>query len=73
MYAERVMLETDAEGHLKQAPCLPPNRSIEAIFLVLEPSAQNAVRRPHPDIAGKLKVLGNIQDSVGETDWFPPR
>jgi len=26
-------------------------------------------RRPHPDIAGKLQILGDIISSAPETDW----
>ncbi len=73
MYAERIILETDSAGHLKEAPRLPPNRAIEAIFLVLDETERDAIRRPHPDIAGKVRVMGNIQDSVAESDWNLPR
>lgn len=30
-------------------------------------------RKPHPEIAGKAKILGNIIDSVSESDWNLPR
>ena len=30
-------------------------------------------REPHPEIAGKIKILGNIIDSVPEVDWNLPR
>jgi hypothetical protein len=36
MQAERMMLETDAEGNLIGLPKLPPAVRLEAIFLVLE-------------------------------------
>jgi hypothetical protein len=36
MDAERLILETDALGNLKQVPKLPPNKRLEAIFLVLD-------------------------------------
>lgn len=73
MYAERIILETDALGHLKQQPLLPPNRAVEAIFLVLEDSGEQIVRRPHPDIAGKTRILGDLLGSIPETDWDLPR
>ena len=70
MDAERLILETDSEGNLKQLPQLPPNKQFEAIFLVIgdiaevsatPPSGSHAKRRtPHPDIAGKLCVIGDI-------------
>jgi len=69
MHAERIILETDALGHLKQQPRLPPNRAVEAIFLVLDDSGSHVVRRPHPDIVGKVRILGDKLDSAPETDW----
>jgi hypothetical protein len=38
MYAEKLILETDEHGFLKQKPHLPPNSTVEAIFLVFEKS-----------------------------------
>lgn len=35
MEAKRLILETDADGNLKQIPQLPPNQQVEAIFLLL--------------------------------------
>jgi hypothetical protein len=35
MDAERLILETDAAGNLKQVPRLPPNKQLEVIFLVI--------------------------------------
>ena len=75
MDAERLILETDASGNLKQVPKLPPNKQLEAIFLVIGNSTEGRVKRrtPHPDIAGKIKVLGNIIDTVPATDWNLPQ
>jgi len=73
MYAERIILETDSFGHLKQQPRLPPNKAVEAIFLVLEDSGDQVARRPHPDIVGKVRILGDLLDSLPETDWDLPR
>jgi hypothetical protein len=75
MDAERLILETDASGNLKQIPKLPPNKQLEAIFLVIENPAEDRAKRrtPHPDIAGKIKILGNILDTVPETDWNLPQ
>lgn len=65
MYAERLILETDVSGKLKQIPVLPANKQLEAIFLVIAETDQTKPRRqPHPDIAGKAKVLGNIIDTA---------
>lgn len=74
MYAERLILETDLSGKLKQVPKLPPNKQLEAIFLVIEDRTEAAIigRSPHPDIAGKTKIIGDVFDSVPEASWdFP--
>lgn len=62
MYAEKMLLETDSKGQLKTLPALPPNRQVEAIFLVLEEpvSPPPAKRRPVPSIAGQGKTLGDL-------------
>ncbi len=72
MYAERMLLETDHLGNLKHVPKLPSNVQVEAIFLIAnEPSeTTNTSRRsPHPDIAGKIEIYGDIFDSVPESSW----
>lgn len=74
MYAERLILETDVAGKLKQVPLLPANKQIEAIFLVIAESEQtNLHRQPHTDIAGKTKILGNIIDTAPEAEWNLPK
>lgn len=62
MYAEKKLLETDPQGRLKTLPTLPPNRRVEAIFLVLDEliSPPPAKRRPAPSIVGKGKTLGDL-------------
>lgn len=75
MYAERLILETDAAGHLKSIPRLPENKRIEAIFLVLDesvPKAAPAKRRPHPDIVGKVNIVGDVLNSAPASDWDLP-
>ena len=39
MQAERVILETDANGRVSELPLLPPSSTIEAIFVVLDSKA----------------------------------
>jgi hypothetical protein len=74
MYAERLMLETDMLGKLKHMPALPANKKVEAIFLVIAETDQAKPRRqPHPDIAGKAKIIGNIIDTVPVADWDLPK
>lgn len=72
MQAERIILETDHLGNLKQIPKLPPNKQIEAIFLVVSDCSDlptQSQRSPHPDIAGKLEISGDIFDSVPTLLW----
>lgn len=56
MYAERMIIETDPAGNLKQLPKLPANCRIEAIFLVMDEQPQS-VRQAHPDSVGKVRIL----------------
>ncbi|MDD2720235.1 MAG: hypothetical protein PHH47_02870 [Gallionella sp.] len=69
MYAERVMLETDVAGKLKQVPVLPANKRVEAIFLVMDEAQPITRRQPAPEIAGKTKILGEVFDSAPAADW----
>ena len=75
MDAEKLILETDASGNLRRVPKLPPNKQLEAIFLVVGNAPELEVKRrtPHPDIAGKVKILGNIIDTIPEADWNLPQ
>ena len=64
MYAERLILETDVVGKLKQIPVLPANKQLEAIFLVIAEIDQAGTRRQlHPDMAGKTRIMGSIDSS----------
>lgn len=72
MHAEKMILETDAQGRLKTLPTLLPNRRVEAIFLVLDDpvSPSSVQRRPAPAIAGQGKTLADlIAPIVSEEDW----
>ena len=73
MYAERLILETDDSGKLKQIPVLPANKQLEAIFLVIAETEQTSLRRkPHQDIAGKTRIMGNIIDTASVAQWHLP-
>lgn len=75
MYAKRLILETDISGKLKKMPLLPPNKQLEAIFLVISDNTPAAaIRRvPHPDIAGKILIHGDIMNSEPFSSWDLPR
>jgi hypothetical protein len=70
MFAQRVIIITDESGKLPDLPRLPPNQRIEAIFLVLDDTADRPrCRQPHPDIAGKVEILGDVLSSAPAEDW----
>lgn len=71
MQAERLILTTDEHGQLTGLPAnLPPNKTVELIVLVLdETQATKPARRPHPDIAGKMIIKGDIMSSVPLEDY----
>jgi len=74
MQAERIVLETDPSGRLIGLPKLPGNRRIEAIFLILDGKSDAAVKRqPHPDLAGKVKIQGDVLSSAPAADWELPK
>ena len=74
MYAERLILETDVSGKLKQIPVLPANKQFEAIFLIIAEAEQTKLhRQPHPDIAGKTRIMGNIIETVPMAEWDLPK
>ena len=70
MYAEKLMLETDANGHLKIQPKLPPNARLEVIFLVVSNSLRTTKRQPSARIAGNGQILGDLFAPVTDSsDW----
>ena len=70
MQAEKLILETDKNGHLIQQPKLPANAKLEAIFLILEELPLKKRRQPPADIAGKGKIVGDIiAPIVPPEDW----
>jgi len=74
MQTERLILETDDLGNLKQVPKLPPNHQFEVIFRLLAAPDRNSRRTPHPDLAGQVRILANnIIDSIPESDWELPQ
>lgn len=69
MYAERLILETDQAGNLKSLPKLPASKQFEVIFLILKDTANRVKRTPHPDILGKVRIIGDIFESVPAAEW----
>lgn len=77
MNTERLLLDTDHKGNLKGLPKFPPNKQVEVIFLIVDkPEQKKRMRRrrfPHRDIAGKMRMMGNIFDTASEEDWNLPK
>lgn len=71
MQAERFILETDWDGTLKTIPKLPPSKQLEVIVLVLVDIENYPLQRrsPHPNLAGTVRILGDIIDSIPVGDW----
>ncbi|MCX7111247.1 MAG: hypothetical protein NTX45_14190 [Proteobacteria bacterium] len=47
------------------------NHKVEVIVSMLDEDLPN-LRRPHPDIAGKLIINGDLLDSAPASDWDLP-
>ena len=69
MEVERMIVETDQFGQLKNIPKLPANKHFEAIFLVVSSSNEGHQRQPHRDIAGKTRFFGDVISSAPTADW----
>ena len=74
MQAERLILETDKSGNLMNMPKLPANKKLEVIFLMIGDTTEAAAKRrfPNPDIAGKIKITGDIINAVPDSEWDLP-
>ena len=75
MDTARLILYTDRDGKIKGFPKLPPNRQVEIVFSLTDQSEATSglCRFPNQDIAGKVRIKGNIFDTVAEKDWNLPQ
>lgn len=75
MDTARLILYTDRDGKLKGFPKLPPNRRVEIVFSLTDQSEASLdfCRIPNQDIAGKVRIKGNIFETVAEKDWNLPK
>ncbi len=69
MNTERLIVETDHSGSPKEFPKLPPNKQLEISFRVLDDTSKDRLRTPHRDIAGTVRIIGDIINTVPESDW----
>ena len=72
MQVERLFEQVKDRRVLIELPDTFNDRRVEIIVLTMdEPGPVH--RRPHPDIAGQVKIHGDIFSSVPETDWDLPQ
>ena len=72
MQVQRQFLDVTTRQVLIELPESFVNHRIELIALTLDDDSSHGPkrRRPHPDIAGKGKTLGDlIEPAVDEGDW----
>lgn len=69
MYAEKLTLQTDAQGYLQGLPNLPPSTNVEVILLLPE-NPTKLRRHPPSKLKNKIKIHGDIVNpSVPEEEW----
>ncbi|MCC7220397.1 MAG: hypothetical protein IT490_06675 [Candidatus Contendobacter sp.] len=68
MQVERLFEQVKDWRVLIELPDTFNDRRVEIIILTLDESVPTH-RRPHPAIAGRVKIHGDIFSSVPETDW----
>jgi hypothetical protein len=75
MHARKMILTTDQNGHLLEKPELPPNATLEAIFLVTDSNKPLAGKRqPSARIAGQGMIHGDLLAPVVDpSDWEAAR
>ncbi len=72
MQVERLFEQVKDRHVLIELPDAFNNRRVEIIVLTADEPV--AVRRcPHPHIAGRVQINGDILGSVPESDWDLPR
>jgi hypothetical protein len=74
MQAQKLLLKTNAQGKLEGLPDLMPNQYVELILLFNEEkspeSNKKVYRKPPVELAGKIKILGDIiSPAVEENEW----
>jgi hypothetical protein len=71
MQAKKFILKTDKDGCLIQQPQLPPNTSMEVIFLIQHDQKNvRSGKKPSAKIFRKGKIIGDILTSVvPPEDW----
>jgi hypothetical protein len=69
---QRQILAVTSRHVTIELPASFVNRQVEIIALTVD-EEQPVRRRPHPDIAGKVQIIGDVVSSVPESDWDSPQ
>lgn len=67
---KKIIAKTNASGHLDDDLQLPPDCFIE-IFIPMknsDPKSDSAIRKPHPAIAGAMKINCDLLKSAIDED-----
>jgi hypothetical protein len=72
MQVQRQILEVTSQRVTIELPASFVNHQVEIIALTVD-EERTVRRRPHPDIAGKVRIMGDILSSVPDSDWELPR
>jgi hypothetical protein len=72
MQVKRLFEQVKDRRVLIELPDSFNNHRVEIIILTTEDEPP-VHRRPHPDIAGQIKIHGDILGSVRGSDWDLPR
>ncbi|MGJ3251202.1 MAG: hypothetical protein ACFE0J_08740 [Elainellaceae cyanobacterium] len=70
MDAERLILETDASGNLRHVPKLPPNKRVEAIFLMISDVSEDGSREKCVTFSDRGKAMAMALAKVAEGGTF---
>ena len=72
MQVQRRFEQVKSQQLLIELPESFVNHNVEVIVLTLDEESPQSCRRPHPAIAGKAKILGDVLESVSDSDWDLP-
>lgn len=73
MLVERRIIDVQSPRIVLDLPASFANQKVELIVLTLDEEKIMSLREPHPDIAGKVKILSDIFSSCPESDWNLPQ
>jgi hypothetical protein len=68
MSTGRLVLYTDSYGSLKGLPKFPPDKRVDVVFRITDPTeAPGCPRRfSNPEIGGKIEIMSDVFDTLTE-------